>query len=147
MEFQLVNRNDAESVRVAFKNVDGGGSVTTGYAVALVTTAASFDGISSVRRTAALGKTFFGVAQGDVAINSFGKAVIYGYAASIALSNVGTSITVTAGDVLIPGAVAGTHFSSVTDQALSTQLYRYSVAGQTTTISAAAWVSGYVRGF
>lgn len=147
MEIQLVNRNDAETVRVAFKNVDGGGSVTTGYAVAIVTTAASFDGISAVRRTAALTKTFHGVSTSDVAINGFGKAVIYGYAASIAISNVGTSITVTAGDVLIPGAVAGTHFSSVTDQALSTQVYRYSVSGQTTTISAQAWVSGYVKGF
>lgn len=147
MDIQQVNREDGEVVRVAFKNVDGGGSITTGYGVALVTSAASFSiGQNGVRRTAALQKTFIGVSASDVAINGFGKAVAWGYAASIALSNVGTSITVTAGDVLKPGAVAGTFFSSVTDEALSTVVYRFAVAGQTVTISAAAWVSGFVRG-
>jgi hypothetical protein len=147
MEIQLVNRNDAESVRVAYRNVDGGGSVTTGYAVAIVPTAASFNGVNAVNRTAALQNTFHGVSTTDVAINDYGKAVIYGYAASIALSNVGSSITVTAGNNLKPGAVAGTWFSSITGQALSTVLYRYATAGQTITISAPAWVSGYVKGF
>ncbi len=147
MDLQFINRADVESVKVAFKNVDGGGSVTTGNAVAIVTTAASFDGVNAVRRTAALQNTFHGVSISDVPINGFGKAVIYGYAASIAISNVGSSITITAGDNLIPGAVAGTWFSSVTAQALSTVLYRYATAGQTVTISAATWVSGYVKGF
>ena len=147
MDIQQVNRADAESVRIAFKNVDGGGSITTGAGIAVVTTAASFDGISSVRRTAALQKTFAGVSTSDVAINGFGKAVVWGYAASVLISNVGTSITVTAGNILIPGAVAGTFFSSVADEALSGQLYRYVVAGSTNTISAQAWVSGFVRGF
>ena len=147
MDIQLINRSDAEVVRVAFKNIDGGGSATTGYAVAIVTSVASFDGVGAVKRTGALQSTFHGISASDVAINDFGKATIYGYVASIALSNVGTSITVTAGDNLIPGAVAGTFFSSVTAQALSTVLYRYAQAGQTTTISAAAWVQGYLKGF
>lgn len=147
MDVQLVNRQDGESVRIAFKNVDGGGSITTGAGIAIVTTAASFDGAASVRGTAGLAKTFAGVAVKDTAINGFGKAVVWGYAASVLISNVGTSITVTAGDVLIPGAVAGTFFSTVTDQALSTLLYRYVVAGATNTISAQAWVAGFVRGF
>lgn len=147
MDIQQVNRQDGEQVRIAFKNVDGGGSITTGMGVAIVTTAASFDGASAVRRTAALQKTFAGVATADVAINGFGKAVVWGYAASVLISNVGSSITVTAGDVLKPGAVAGTFFSSLADEALSTLAYRYVVAGATQTISAQAWVSGFVRGF
>lgn len=147
MDIIQLNRDTFDTVRVAFKNVDGGGSVTTGFGVSIVTTAASFDGIQAVRRTAALQSTFHGISINDVAINGFGKATIYGYAASIAISNVGTSITVTAGNTLIPGAVAGTWFSSVTADAISTVLYRYAVAGQTTTISALAWVQGYVKGF
>jgi hypothetical protein len=147
MDIQQVNRGDAESVRVAFKNVDGGGSVTTGFGIAVVTGAASFDGISSVKRTAALMATFAGVSVSDVAVNGFGKAVVWGYAASVAISNVGTSITVTAGNVLVPGAVAGTFFSSVAAEAMSGLLYRYVVAGSTNTISALAWVSGFVKGF
>lgn len=147
MDIQQINRTDAESVRVAFKNVDGGGSITTGWGIAIVTTAASFDGCNSVKSTAALIKSFWGVSQKDVPINSWGKAVVAGYAASVAISNVGTSITVTAGDVLKPGAVAGTWFSSITDDAISTLHYRYVVNGQTQTISALAWVQGFVRGF
>lgn len=146
MDIQQVNRNDPDYVRAAFKNVDGGGSITTGYGVMLVQSAASFDGLSSVQSTAAGIKNFLGIVAKDTPINGFGKATIFGYAASIAISNVGTSITVTAGDTLKPGAVAGTWFSSLTDAAMTTVFYKYLVAGQTTTISAAAWVSGFVHG-
>jgi hypothetical protein len=146
MDIQQINRADAESIRVAFKNVDGGGSITAGYGVRIVTTAASFDGISSVQSTAADIKNFNGIAARDVPINGFGKATVWGYAASIAISNVGTSITVTAGDILKPGAVSGTFFSSVTDAAMTTLLNKYIIAGQSNTISALAWVSGFVHG-
>jgi len=146
MDIQQINRTDPESIRVAFKAVDGGGSITTGYGVRLVTTAASFDGISAVQSTAADIKNFFGIVAKDVPINGFGKATVYGYAASIVISNVGTSITVTAGDVLKPGAVAGTWFSSLTDAAMTTVLNKYLVNGSTQTISALAWVSGFVHG-
>ncbi len=145
MDFQQINRNDPESIRVAFKNVDGGGSITTGYGVRLVMSAASFDGLSAVQSTAAAIRDFWGVVAKDTPINGFGKATAYGYAASIVLSNVGTSITVTAGNVLIPGAVAGTWFSSITDAAMTTILNKYPTAGQTVTISALAWTSGIVR--
>lgn len=148
MDIQQINRTDPEAVRVAFKNVDGGGSITTGWGVALVMAAASFDGVSCTKATGSTHRTFFGISQKDAPINGYGKAVVWGYAQSIAISNVGTSITVTAGDLLVPGAVAGTYFSGgLTDQGLSTMLYRYALAGTTNTISALAWVSGFVRGF
>jgi hypothetical protein len=146
MDIQTVNRNDAESIRVAFKNVDGGGSITTGYGIALATSAVSFDGLSSTRSTAALIRDFFGVVAKDTPINGFGKATVYGYAASVVISNVGTSITVTAGNSLIPGAVAGTFFSSLTDAAMTTVFNKVIVSGVTTTISALAWISGFVHG-
>lgn len=147
MDIQQLNRDSSETVRIAFKNVAGGGSITTGFGVALVASAASFDGISSVTSTAAAIKNFLGVSKYDVPVNGFGKATIWGYAASIVISNVGTSITVTANDTLIHGAVAGTFFSSVTDAAMTTTLGRYIVNGQTQTISALSWVQGFVRGF
>lgn len=146
MDVQQVNRNDVEYVRVAFRNVDGGGSITTGFGVRVVQSAASFDGLSSVQSTAAAIKDFNGIVSRDTPINGFGKATVWGYAASVVISNVGTSITVTAGNTLIPGAVAGTWFSSITDAAMTTVLNKYIVAGQTNTISALAWVSGFVRG-
>jgi len=146
MDIQQLNRNDADPIRVVFKNVDGGGSLTTGYGVRIVQTAASFDGISAITTTAATIKDFLGVVFKDTPINGFGKATCFGYAASVVISNVGTSITVNAGDTLKPGAVAGTFFSSVTDAAMTTLLGKYIVAGQTNGISALAWVSGFVRG-
>ncbi|NBP29885.1 MAG: hypothetical protein EBV23_09965, partial [Flavobacteriia bacterium] len=83
----------------------------------------------------------------------------FGLADSVALSAVGTSITVTRGDALWPSAVAGYFFSSaandgkVTNAALSTltaaQLLpaiRFSVtAVDSITISAQAYVRGIVR--
>lgn len=146
MDIQAINRNDVESIKVAFKNVHGGGSLTTGYGLQLVASAASFDGIASVPSTAATLKNFYGIVAKDTPINGFGKAIVYGYAASVVISNVGTSITVTAGDTLKPGAVAGTFFSSVTDAAMTTLLNKYVVSGQSNTISALAWVSGFVHG-
>lgn len=146
MDIQQINRQDPESIRVAFKNVDGGGSITTGYGVRVVTTAASFDGVSSIQSTAADIKNFYGIVARDTPINGFGKATCYGYAASVVVSNVGTSITVTAGDTLKPGGVSGTFFSSLTDAAMTTVLNKYVVSGQTNTISALAWVSGFVHG-
>ena len=146
MDIQQLNRTDPESVRVAFKAVDGGGSITAGFGIRLVSTAASFDGVQSIQSTAADIKNFYGVVAKDVAINGFGKATVYGFAASIVISNVGTSITVTAGDTLKPGAVAGTFFSSITDAAMTTVLNKYIVAGATNTISALAWVAGFVHG-
>jgi hypothetical protein len=145
MNTQNLSRGDAERVTLVVKNVDGGGSITTGLGVCLSPAAASIDGVSAVKATAALQRTFVGVAAQDIPINGFGLVTAWGLAASVLLSHVGTSITVTAGDTLKPGAVAGTYFSSVTDAAMSTLFYRYVVAADSITVSAAAYVRGIVR--
>lgn len=145
MQIQQLNRDNAERVQLIVKNVDGGGSITTGLGVCLVETGASIDGISAARSTAAAWKGFVGIADADIPINGFGTVTSWGYANSIQFSQVGTSLTITRGDVLIPGAVAGTFFSGVTSQALSTMLYRFSFAATTGTISAAGQISGFVR--
>lgn len=148
MLIQQLNRTDAEKVQIVVKNVDGGGSITTGLGVALVQTGASIDGISAVRSTAALWKGFVGVAQQDIAINGFGLVTAWGYANSVQISNVGTSITVTAGDYLKPGAVAGTFFSGqAADQTLSTLLYRSVLTASTVPTALSALADSYVAGF
>lgn len=144
MLIQQLNRDNAEAIRIVVKNVDGSGSITTGKGVAHAT-GASLDGIGVVHATAALQDGFVGVAKQDIPINGFGLVTAWGYAASVEISSVGSSITVTAGDVLKPGAVAGTYFSSVTPQAMSTLLYRSVRAASTNTISAVAYVDGIVR--
>ena len=149
MIIQQLNRTDPERIQIQVKNVDGGGSITTGFGAMLVMAGASIDGISAVKSTAAGGKGFVGVSVQDIAINGFGLVTSWGHVGSVQLSNVGTSITVTAGDTLIPGAVAGTFFSSVTAQAMSTLLYKYVVAATTVPVDISnlnqSFVSGVVR--
>lgn len=148
MLIQQLNRTDAERVQIMVKNVDGSGSITTGLGVNLVVAGASIDGISSVKSTAAAIKGFAGVAVQDIPINGFGLVTAWGYVNSVQISHVGSSITITAGDTLIPGAVAGTFFSSVTAQAMSTLLYKYVIAGNTpdaVSTQAVAFTTGLVR--
>lgn len=149
MLIQQLNRTDAEKVQLMVKNVDGSGSITTGWGAMFATAGASIDGISSTKLTGAAVKGFVGVATQDIAINGFGLVTAWGFVNSVQISNVGSSITITAGDTLIPGAVAGTFFSSVTAQALSTLLYKYVVAATTipTALSSLAesYISGIVR--
>lgn len=148
MIIQQLNRTDPEVILYNVRNVDGGGSITTGMGVALVATAASGDGINSVRSTAALAAQFSGVAKSDIAINAYGLITLWGYAASVAISQSVGSWTITAGDTLRLANAAG-HFTSViTAQAVSTQMYKYVIAlgAVADTISnPRSYMSGLVR--
>lgn len=146
MQTQQLNRTDPEKITLVVKNVDGGGSITTGMGVALVQAGASIDGISSIKSTAAAYKGFCGVAKQDIAINDFGVVTAWGLADSVLISHEGSSITITRGDTLKPSAVGGAFASSLTDQAISTLLYRYVYAATTTeALSAQIWIKGVVR--
>lgn len=128
MLIQQLNRTDGEKVQIVVKNIDGGGSLTTGMGVALVIGAASGDGIGAVRATAAMGPQFAGVAAQDVAINAYGLVTAWGYAASVFISQSVGSWTITAGDHLRIAGQAGGFTSVITPQAMSTQYYKYVIA-------------------
>lgn len=146
MRTQELNRTDAERLVGIIKNVDGSGSVTTGLGVGFPGSGASIDGVGAVKLTAANIRGFMGVAEEDIPINGFGRVCMSGFTNSVSFSNVGTSITVTAGDTLKIGAVAGTWFSSLTDAAFTTVFYKYVVACDSVTISALSYTRGIVRG-
>lgn len=151
MLIQTSVRTDPERVLINVKNVDGGGSITTGMGAALVATAASGDGINAVRTTATAGNAnnFCGVALADIAINAYGLLTAWGWAASVALSQSVGSWTITAGDILIQSATAaGTFTSVVTNAALSTAMYKYVVAAGAvadTISNPRPYLSGIVR--
>jgi len=146
MMIQGLDRNDGNPVDVTVQNVDGSGSITTGMGVAMVLAGASINGFAVVRNTAATQPGFVGIALKDIPINGFGEAQCWGYVGSVFMSNVGTSITISAGNAFRPGAVAGTFFSGQgVAETLSTLAYRYVVAAQTITISGPAWLPGFVR--
>lgn len=147
MIIQQLNRTDPERVQIQVKNVDGGGSITTGLGVCMPITGASIDGISVVRSTATLARGFLGVAVQDIAINGFGLVTAWGQVNSVQISNVGTSITITAGDQLKAGAVAGTFFSSVAAETTSTQYYRFVTAATTIPVDISNLNVSFVQGF
>ncbi len=144
MEIQLVNREDAEKVYLAFRNVDGSGSITMNDAVVLAVDGNSVDGVGATYPAAVSIKGWIGVADKTVAINGYGRAQAFGYRDSIRISNEGTSITITAGDAMIP--VAGQPgLGSVGGVTLAYTNMKYAIAGTTVTISADGYVDGIIR--
>lgn len=149
MLIQQLNRTDAEKVMLMVKNVDGSGSITTGMGVVFAETAASADGISSLKGLVAKAGQFIGVAAQDIPINGFGLVTAWGYAASVFLSQSVGSWTITSGDTLLLGATQSGAFTSVvTPQAVSQLLYRYVVAMGSivdTISNPRPYISGFVR--
>lgn len=143
MLFQKINRSDSEKVYVTVTNAEGA-TITTGLPVAYVVgaTATSMDGVNAVIANAAGDMPgFIGVAFKDIPKNGYGLVQISGYVASVLLSNEGSSITVTAGDPLVPAPV-GFH-STVPSYAASG--FKYVINGSTITVSAASYVSGLIK--
>lgn len=131
MLIEQINKSDAERILLLVKNVDGGGSMTTGMGVAICGAAASADGFQAYKSTKTAGNLsslFCGVALQDIAINAVGLVTAWGYAASVMISQSVGSWTITSGDVLIQGNASGTFASVVTNSALSTAMYKYVVA-------------------
>lgn len=132
------------------KNVEAS-SITTGMGVALrIGTTASFDGTSIVRAasgTAGDLPGFLGISVRDIPSNAYGLIQNFGNTASVFLSVMGTSITITAGDPLIPGAVAGSLFSGVPTYAASGFSWVIASNPPTATLSQASplYCSGFVR--
>lgn len=100
MQFQQINRSDAENVYRTVKNVEGA-TITTGLPVSLVNT--TTDGVNAViSNSAGDHPGFIGVAVADIANNDYGRIQIGGWVGSVLLSHVGTSITINANDPLVP---------------------------------------------
>lgn len=146
MLIQQLNRQDPEKIQLIVKNVDGGGSITTGLGACFPITGASIDGVSAVRATGALARGFVGVATQDIGINGTGLVTAWGIVNSVAISNVGSSITITAGDQLKVGGVSGTFFSSIAPEATSTQYYKYVYAANTIPTALSSGTESYLQG-
>ena len=134
------------------QNVDAA-SITTGRGVALTQAAASVAanslGMAAITAAVANNKNFIGVAIEDIPLNGTGRVVVWGYAASVALSQSVGSFTITAGDQLLLGGNAGTFTSVATPEGTSTQYYKYVVFGalsQATVSNPLPYGTGIVRG-
>lgn len=139
-----------ERAFMTIKNVEAS-SITLGYAVAIkIATAASFDGTQAVMTrsgTAADLPGFIGIATQNIPSNQYGLVQCFGNCASVLVSNVGTSITITVGNPLIPSPVAGALYSGAPTYAASGFNWVILSNAPTNTLSQAAplYVSGFIR--
>lgn len=146
--FKKLNRDGSEIVYRTVLNVEGA-TITTGNPVSVKPTAASIDGVSAVISNAAADHLgFIGVAIEDIANNDYGLVQVNGLVNSVLLSNAGTSITVTAGDLVIPGPIGFYSFNpAVIYSGNGAHLYNYKhvVAVDSATVSAAGYVRGLIN--
>jgi len=151
MQIQQLIRTDPERVLINVLNVEAS-SLTTGYGVCLAVgnedVAASADGVSAVMFTtsAELNPAFAGVAKEDIASNSYGAIIAWGWADSIALSQeANVTVGLLAGASLLqPGAQAGTFTSGIIPEDVSTFMYKYVINAMTQSCNGAI---NYTRGF
>lgn len=140
----LINRSGDEKVFVTVQNAEGA-TITTGLPVAYVqgATATSMDGANAVIANAAGDfPGFIGIAFRDIPRNGYGLVQTSGLVSSVLLSAVGTSITITAGDPLVPSPVG--FFSAAPTYANSG--FKWITAGATTVaLSAASYVTGLIK--
>lgn len=141
MQFQQLNRDQAENVYRVVRNVEGA-TITTGLPVSLVNT--STDGVAAVISDAAGNHPgFIGVAVQDIANNDFGRIQTSGFVNSILVSHVGSSITINAGDPLVPGPVG---FFSAAPTYANSGFKFLSASNVPVAVSAAAYASGLIKG-
>lgn len=155
MQVQQIIATEPERVLINVKNVDGSGSLTTGYGVCLALgnagAVASADGIGAVllpTTSGGLHQTFVGVAKSDIAINANGLVIAWGFADSVALSQeTDKTIGVLSGaGLLAVGGAAGVFSSTLAPQAVSTYCGKYILNAITANISSASpYTKAFVR--
>lgn len=141
MQIQGVNKDLSEKVYIGIKNVEGA-TMTVGLPVAYVL-GTSNDGVNAVIANAAGDYPgFIGVVVKNIANNDYGQVQIAGFVNSILLSNVGTSITVNAGDPLVPAAAG---FASAAPTYANSGFRWIAASNVPAAVSAAAYASGLIR--
>jgi hypothetical protein len=142
MQIKTVNRDTSEQVFINVKNVEGA-TITTGLPVAYAL-GTSNDGVNvTLANAAGEYPGFVGIAFTDIPNNEYGRIQISGFVASALISNVGSSITINAGDPLVP-APAG-FFSGAPTYANSGFKWLVAASNVPAAVSAAAYVSGLLR--
>lgn len=138
-----VQRGDKnqDKVFISVSNIQGQ-TITTGWPVALAVSNSN-DGLSAQLATSAgMYPGFVGVAVKDIAINDIGLVQIAGFVNSVYLSNVGTSLTVNAGDPLVPGPAG---FASAAPTYANSGFRWVFASNVPAAVSAATWASGLIK--
>lgn len=141
MLLQRVNRTQSEKMYVVVENIQGS-TMTTGLGVAYHP-GASNNGVSAIIADITADYAgFIGVAVRDIPANEYGLVQVSGFVNSLLLSNVGSSITINAGDPLVPSPAG--FFSGAPTYANSG--FHFLLASNVpVAVSAAAYASGLIK--
>lgn len=141
MIFGQLNRSDSEKVYISGYNVEGA-TITLGLPVAYQV-GASTDGVNVVIANAAADYPgFIGVAKSNIANNDYGLIQVGGFVSSILLSNAGTSITINAGDPLVPSPAG---FYSAAPTYANSGFKFVTASNVPVAVSAATYASGLLK--
>ena len=105
MQFQRLNRTNAETAFGVFQNVTGG-TVSGNYPVCFATGTGSNDGYKAVAPAADVVNAFAGICDVDVADLGVTRYQCYGYRDSVRVFAHGTSVTIATGMAIGPGAAS-----------------------------------------
>ena len=157
MQIQQIIRTDPERVLINVLNSEAN-SMTTGtgvcFAIGNEDVVASANGVDAVHwdTSSELLPSWIGVSKGDIAANTFGLVIAWGFADSIALSQeADVTVGLLAGaSLLIPGANAGASVGAFTSvpapQAISTFMGKYVINATTqSTNGGVNFTKGFVR--
>lgn len=148
MNFKKLNREGSEQVFRTVYNVEGA-TITTGLPVSVKPGGASINGVNAVVANAAGDLPgFIGIAMENIANNDYGLVQVNGLVNSVLLSNAGTSITYTAGDMLIPGPAGFTSVgvgTAYSGNGALTYNFKSVVNVDTATVSAVGYARGLIN--
>ena len=138
----FVGHGAVEQAFGTFQNLSGS-TITKGNGGHLLTTAASNTGYAVTNVTAEEIRLFVGIAEADIADTKLGRFTTYGYAASVQVFALGTSITINPGDPLGPGTASSLGVSSAGLKTAYGPVLNMDAAA--ITVSAGSYVTGWVR--
>jgi hypothetical protein len=141
MQLTKGNRSDAETVFAIFYNV-AGATITSGYPA--VWDVSSPDGVRVTQPATETLSLLVGISTQDIADSAYGKFQVYGYKASAYVTNA-TSVTVTAGHVLIPVAGAWYLTKSATGTGKDGMCYAGETYAANTSVTAGANKKVFLR--
>lgn len=139
MLYKSANANTFDFIAMIVHCANGEGSFTKALPVCYIVDGNSANGISADHPDGTNNTAFAGIMRTSVAIDGYGYATSWGHANSVQISGEGSSVTITAGDVL--QLVSGTGLGMSSGAGLGYTTNKYAI--QTVTPSGAGVLNAY----
>lgn len=139
MIFKSATANNHDFIAMVVHCANGEGSFTKALPVCYIVDGNSADGIAADHPDGTNNNAFAGIMRSNVAIDSYGYATAWGSVDSIQISGEGSSVTITAGELL--SLVSGTGLGMTSGATLAWGTTKYAI--QTVTVGGAGVLGAY----